>query len=134
MKRIILLMMTLLVSTNGYSQCAYLPQGVLAAWKQDRALWEGVFGYEPVMTGNYPDLVVDSYRITHLDSESFIYEAGLRVGDEVTALNSVHVTDQSLFNALLKEAENLPELVISLRRKESVRFLNGNVNLTKQCY
>ncbi|MFC3151120.1 hypothetical protein ACFOEK_08775 [Litoribrevibacter euphylliae] len=133
MIRHLLMLLVLLTSGLSYAQCTYLPQGILGAWSQDRMLWEREVSFEPVMVGQYPELTLDSFRITNLAKQSFLFEAGLREGDEVTAINSVNVSQLEAFQSLMIEISTLPEIILSLRDKDSIRFLNTQIESDLLC-
>ncbi|GLQ30060.1 hypothetical protein [Litoribrevibacter albus] len=133
MIRAYLFSVALLTSAISHAQCTYLPQGILDAWSQDRSLWASEVGYEPVMTGAYPELVITSYRVTHLDTQSFLFDSGIRSGDELLAVNGVSVSNQNAFRSVVERLTDLPEIVLSLKEKEPVRFLNSVLDSTLQC-
>lgn len=127
MKKQVIILLMCVFASNGYASCAYLPQGILDAWSQDRGLWERDVSFEPVMSGEYPQLSVTAFRITHLHQQTFFFEAGFRVGDEIEEVNGVDVASSEALQSLLTELPQASEIVLSIRDKESIRLLNSEV-------
>jgi hypothetical protein len=134
MKNLTLLIITLLTSVVSHASCSYLPQGIIDAWAGDRNLWTNTLAYEPVMEGTYPDLALSAFRITHLDEHSFIYEAGVRSGDQIVAVNEVPVGDLEALSLFLESVSQQQEISLAFKERETIRFLNASLNPELQCF
>ena len=133
MKKYVLVILSLLYTSGAFAECAYLPQGMLTAWSQDRTLWERDVSYEPVLSGNYPELEVTAFRITRLDHHNFLYESGFRLGDEITEINGFHVSDSEKLNVFLKTLTEQPQILILRNERSPIKLLNTNVMDQAQC-
>jgi type II secretory pathway component PulC len=132
MKKPFSMTLGLLLSFDLFAQCSYLPQGVITAWAQDRSLWEQDIAYEAVFNLDSVNSSLEGLRVSRLNSFSFLYEAGLRQGDILLALNDVPVNSEG-FSDELASLEQLPKLELTLSEDKKIVLINSDVDPDIYC-
>ena len=121
-RSVLIFVLGLILPLNSYAECRYLPQGLLTSWSQDRSLWDREVSYEPVIKNQ----VLEGFEITHLDSQNFLYQAGLRDGQVLTHLNSVPVAETERFSDLVEGIGRLSVLELQFENRENLTFQVNN--------